>query len=78
MITKERLKNDLALNKKYIVIIPQLNLIIKKEIDRRRENLSTVNKIILLISEKDDQVPGRDLVFILKINRSAADQNPYL
>ncbi len=78
MIAKERLKNDLVLNKKYIVITPQLNLIIKKGVDRRRENLSTVNKIALLISEKNNQAPERDLVLTLKINRPAADQNPYL
>ena len=73
MIAKERLKNDLGLNKSRIVITPQLNLIMEKGVDRRRENLPTANKIILLISEKDSQAPGRDLVLILKINRPAAD-----
>ena len=78
MTIKERLKNDLASNKRYIIIIPQLNLIIKKGADRRRENLPTVNKITLLISKKNNQTPGRDLVLILKTNRPATDQNPYL
>ena len=50
----------------------------EKGIDRRRENLPTTNKIILLISKEDSQAPGRDLILILKISRSAADQNPYL
>ncbi len=50
----------------------------EKGVDRRRENLSMANKITLLIFKKDGQIPGRDLVLILKINRSAADQNPYL
>ncbi len=68
MIAKKRFKNDLVLNKKYIVITPQLNLIIKKEINRRRENLSIINKIALLISKKDSQILERNLVFILKIN----------
>jgi len=76
--TKERLKNDLVSNKKRIVITPQLNLIIKKEIDRRRENLPTINKITLLIPKRNDQTPERDLILILKTNRPAADQNPYL
>ncbi len=49
----------------------------EKEVDRRRQNLLTVNKIILLISKKNSQAPGRDLVLILKTNRPAADQNPY-
>ncbi len=78
MITKERLENDLASNKKCIVITPQLNLIMEKGVDRRRENLPTANKITLLILKKDGQTPGRDLVFILKTNRPAADQNSYL
>ena len=50
----------------------------KKEINRRRENLPTTNKIILLILKKDGQASGRDLIFILKIDRPAADQNFYL
>ncbi len=50
----------------------------EKGADRRRENLSTINKIILLIFKKDGQAPGRNLIFILRVNRSAADQNPYL
>ncbi len=50
----------------------------EKEIDRRRENLSIVNKITLLIFKKDGQALERDLIFILKINRPAADQNLYL
>ena len=78
MTAKERLKNDLDSNKKHIIITPQLNLIIKKRADRRRENLPTTNKITLLIFKKNNQAPGRDLIFILKINRPAADQNPYL
>ena len=78
MIAKERLKNDFGSNKKRIVITPQLNLIMEKGVDRRRENLPTVNKIILLISKKDGQTPGRDLIFILKADRPAADQNLYL
>ncbi len=45
----------------------------KKEIDRRRENLPTANKITLLIPKKNGQAPERDLIFILKINRPAAD-----
>ena len=54
MIIKERFKNDLVSNKRYIVITPQLNLIIEKGADRRRENLPTTNKIALLISKKDN------------------------
>jgi len=50
----------------------------EKGVDRRRENLPTINKIILLSFKKNSQAPGRDLIFILKINRPAADQNPYL
>ncbi len=50
----------------------------EKETDRRRENLPTTNKITLLISKENGQAPGHDLVFILKTNRPAADQNPYL
>jgi len=50
----------------------------EKGIDRRRENLPTVNKIILLIFEKNGQTPERDLVLILKADRPAADQNLYL
>ncbi len=75
---KERLKNDLGSSGSRIVITPQLNLIIEKGVDRRRENLPTVNKIVLLILKEDGQAPGRDLVFILKADRPAADQNPYL
>ena len=78
MIMKERLKNDLGSSGSRIVITPQLNLIIEKKINRRRENLLTTNKIILLISKKDGQTPGRDLILILKTDRPAADQNPYL
>ena len=78
MIAKERLKNDLDLNGSRIVITPQLNLIMEKEIDRRRENLPIINKITLLIFEEDDQALERDLVLILKIDRPAADQNFYL
>ncbi len=70
---KERLKNNLVLNKKRIVITPQLNLIIEKEINRHRENLPTTNKITLLISKKDSQALERDLIFTLKTNRPAAD-----
>ena len=50
----------------------------EKGVNRRRENLPTINKIVLLISKKNGQTPGRDLVFILKTNRPAADQNLYL
>ncbi len=78
MIAKERLKNDLVLNKRYIVITPQLNLITEKGVDRYRENLPTANKIALLIFKEDSQVPGRDLVLILKVDRPAVDQNLYL
>ncbi len=78
MIAKEKLKNDLALSGGRIVITPQLNLIMKKEVDRRRENLPTTNKIVLLIFKEDGQIPGRDLIFILKVDRPAVDQNPYL
>ena len=78
MIAKKRFKNNLDSNKNRIVITPQLNLIIEKETDRRRENLPTTNKITLLISKENSQAPGRDLVFILKTNRPTADQNPYL
>jgi len=53
VIAKERFENDLGSNKSRIVIIPQLNLIIEKKINRRRENLLTTNKIILLISKED-------------------------
>jgi len=73
VITKERLENDLVSSKRRIVITPQLNLIMEKGVNRRRENLPTINKIVLLIFEEDSQTPGRDLVFILKINRPAAD-----
>ena len=45
----------------------------EKGADRRRENLPTINKIILLIFKEDGQISGRDLILILKINRSAAD-----
>jgi len=75
---KERLENNLDSNKSRIVITPQLNLIMEKEADRRRENLPTTNEIALLIFEKDGQAPGRDLVFILRADRPAADQNLYL
>ncbi len=78
MITKKRFKNDLSSNRNRIVITPQLNFIIKKRADRRRENLPTTNKIILLIFKKDGQTFGYDLILILKINRPAADQNFYL
>ena len=78
MTAKERLKNDLDSNKKRIVITPQLNLIIEKGVDRRRENLPTVNEIILLILEEDGQAPGRDLILIFRADRPAADQNLYL
>ncbi len=78
MTAKKRLKNNLASNKKRIVITPQLNLIIKKGADRRRENLPTTNKITLLIPKEDGQAPGRDLILTLKTNRPAADQNLYL
>src|SRR6266536_2072200 len=78
MTAKERLENDLASNESRIVITPQLNLIMKKEADRRRENLPTTNKIILLISKEDGQTPGRDLILTLKTDRPAADQNLYL
>ena len=54
MTAKERFENDLGSNKNRIVITPQLNFIIEKEINRRRENLPTVNKITLLISEEDN------------------------
>src|SRR6266498_5870041 len=50
----------------------------EKGVDRRRENLPTVNEIVLLIFKEDGQTPGRDLVFILKADRPAADQNLYL
>ena len=73
MTAKERLKNDLDLSRSCIVITPQLNLIIKKGVDRRRENLPTTNEIALLISEEDSQAPGRDLVLTLKTDRPAAD-----
>ena len=53
MIAKERLKNDLNSNKNRIVITPQLNFIIKKRVNRRRENLPTANKITLLIPEEN-------------------------
>ena len=78
MTAKERLKNDLDLNKNRIVIISQLNLIIEKGANRRRENLPTINKIVLLISKKDGQALGYDLIFILKTDRPIADQNFYL
>ena len=45
----------------------------EKKVDRRRENLPTANKIILLIFKEDSQISGRDLIFILKINRPVAD-----
>ncbi len=77
MTAKEKLKDDLVLSRRRIVIIPQLNLIMEKGADRGRENLLIINKIILLILEEDDQTPGRDLIFILKINRPAADRNYY-
>ncbi len=50
----------------------------EKEVDRRRENLPTANKIVLLIFKEDSQASGRDLVFILRADRPAVDQNPYL
>jgi len=50
----------------------------KKKVDRRRENLPTINKITLLMFKEDSQTPGHDLVFILKTDRPAADQNLYL
>ncbi len=50
----------------------------EKGVDRRRENLPTANKITLLIFEKNGQTPGRDLIFILRVDRPAADQNLYL
>ncbi len=51
---KEKFKNDLDSNKNRIVITPQLNLIIEKGADRRRENLPTTNEITLLIPKEDD------------------------
>ena len=78
MTAKERFENDLGLNRSRIVITPQLNFIMEKGVDRRRENLLIINKIVLLISKKNSQTPGRDLVFILKADRPAADQNLYL
>jgi len=63
---KEKLKNDLSSSEKYIIITPQLNLIIEKEIDRRREKLPTTNKIILLIFKKNNQTLGYDLILTLK------------
>ncbi len=53
VIAKERLENDLGLNGSRIVITPQLNLILEKGVDRRRENLPTINKIVLLIFKED-------------------------
>ena len=78
MTAKERFKNDLDLNKNRIVITPQLNFIIEKGADRRRENLPTTNKITLLIFKENNQAPGRDLIFTLRADRPAADQNLYL
>ncbi len=40
----------------------------EKETDRRRENLSIINKIALLVFKENGQVPGRDLILILKID----------
>jgi len=53
VIAKERLENDFVSSKRRIVIIPQLNLIMEKGADRRRENLPTANEITLLIFEED-------------------------
>ncbi len=53
MIAKKKFKNNLDSSKNRIIIIPQLNFIIEKGVDRRRENLPTVNKIILLIFKED-------------------------
>ncbi len=78
MTAKKKLENNLVSSERYIVITPQLNFIIEKEINRRCENLPTANKIILVIFKEDDQIPGRDLILILKIDRPAADQNFYL
>ena len=73
MTAKERFKNDFGLSGSCIVITPQLNFIMEKGVDRRRENLSTVNEIVLLIFEEDGQAPGRDLVLILRADRPVAD-----
>jgi hypothetical protein len=47
-----------------MVITPQLKLIINKDADKRRENLSTINKITFLIPGKNNKSGNRDLILI--------------
>jgi hypothetical protein len=53
-----------------MVITSQLKLIINKDADRRRENLSTINEIIFLIFGKNNKSGNRDLILIKRSTRS--------
>jgi hypothetical protein len=54
-----------------MVITSQLKLIINKDADRRRENLSTINKITFLIFGKDNKSENFNLILIKRSARSA-------
>jgi hypothetical protein len=44
-----------------IILNPRMRLIVEKGADRRRENLSTTNKVAVLIPDKLDDARPRDL-----------------
>jgi hypothetical protein len=56
------------------VITPRLQLIIKKEADRRRENLSVADEIALLISGKKDKPGSREIILTARPARDIPNQ----
>jgi hypothetical protein len=58
---RERLQEQ-ANGPLWIILNPRMRLIIKQGADRRRENLSTISKVVVLILDKVDNAGPRDLV----------------
>jgi hypothetical protein len=49
-----------------IILNPRMRLIIEKGADCRRENLPTVNKVVVLIPDELDDARPRDLVLVVR------------
>jgi hypothetical protein len=56
------------------VITPRLQLIMKKEADKRRENLPVADEIALLILDEKDKPGSREVILIARPARDTPNQ----
>ena len=79
LTAKERLADISQAEDNFRLILnPQLQLVVERGADMRRENLPTVDKVSVILPEEYRSAGFRDIVLAKRINRDDDDANPFM